>query len=81
MSATAQTRPDARGRFGPYGGRYAPEVLIPALDELERAWRDLRDDPGFHGDLDALLRDFVGRPTPITHAARLSGELGCDVWL
>jgi tryptophan synthase beta chain len=81
MSATAQTRPDARGRFGPYGGRYAPEVLIPALDELERAWRDLRDDPGFRGDLDALLRDFVGRPTPITHAARLSGELGCDVWL
>jgi len=75
------TRPDARGRFGAYGGRYAPEVLIPALDELTAAWLDLRDDPGFRGDLDALLRDFVGRPTPITHARRLSEELGVDIWL
>jgi tryptophan synthase beta chain len=75
------TRPDDRGRFGAYGGRYAPEVLIPALDELTAAWLDLRDDPGFRGDLDALLRDFVGRPTPITHALRLSEELGVDVWL
>jgi tryptophan synthase beta chain len=81
MSAIAQIRPDEHGRFGPYGGRYAPEVLIPALDELERAWRQLRDDPGFRGDLEALLRDFVGRPTPITHAMRLSDELGYDVWL
>jgi tryptophan synthase beta chain len=75
------TRPDDRGRFGAYGGRYAPEVLIPALDELTAAWLDLRDDPGFRGDLDSLLRDFVGRPTPITHAVRLSEELGVDVWL
>jgi tryptophan synthase beta chain len=81
MSATSQTRPDDRGRFGPYGGRYAPEVLIPALDELEQAWRGLPDDPGFRGELDTLLRDFVGRPTPITHAPRLSEELGYDVWL
>jgi tryptophan synthase beta chain len=81
VSVTAQVRPDDRGRFGPYGGRYAPEVLIPALDELERAWRDLRADPGFRGDLGALLRDFVGRPTPITHAGRLSEELGYDIWL
>jgi tryptophan synthase beta chain len=66
------TRPDARGRFGDYGGRYAPEVLIPALDELTDAWLHLRDDPGFRGELDDLLRDFVGRPTPITHALRLS---------
>jgi tryptophan synthase beta chain len=75
------TRPDARGRFGDYGGRYAPEVLIPALDELTDAWLHLRDDPGFRGELDDLLRDFVGRPTPITHALRLSAELGVDVWL
>jgi tryptophan synthase beta chain len=74
-------RPDARGRFGAYGGRYAPEVLIPALDELTTAWLDLRDDPGFRGELDDLLRDFVGRPTPVTHALRLSEELGVDVWL
>jgi len=58
-----------------------PEVLIPALDELEGAWSSLRDDPTFRVELADLLRDFVGRPTPITHATRLSGELGYDVWL
>jgi tryptophan synthase beta chain len=79
MNVTA--RPDVRGRFGPYGGRYAPEVLIPALDELTEAWLELRDEERFRGELDALLRDFVGRPTPITHALRLSEELGVDVWL
>ncbi len=73
--------PDERGRFGTYGGRYVPEVLIPALDELASAWGELRDDPGFRGELGALLRDFVGRPTPITHARRLSDELGYDIWL
>jgi tryptophan synthase beta chain len=74
-------RPDVRGRFGPYGGRYAPEVLIPALDELTEAWLELREEERFRGELDDLLRDFVGRPTPITHALRLSEELGVDVWL
>jgi tryptophan synthase beta chain len=73
--------PDVRGRFGAYGGRYAPEVLIPALEELRGAWSELRDDPSFRGELGALLTDFVGRPTPITHAARLSDELGYDIWL
>jgi tryptophan synthase beta chain len=73
--------PDENGRFGTYGGRYVPEVLIPALDELAEAWTELRDDPGFRGELGALLRDFVGRPTPITHARRLSDELGYDIWL
>jgi tryptophan synthase beta chain len=72
---------EARGRFGTYGGRYAPEVLIPALEELDAAWSSLRDDPSFRGELSALLADFVGRPTPITHAARLSEELGYDIWL
>jgi tryptophan synthase beta chain len=82
MSATTATeRPDARGRFGAYGGRYAPEVLIPALDELSDAWSRLRVDPAFRGELERLARDFVGRPTPITHAARLSEELGYDIWL
>ena len=73
--------PDARGRFGAYGGRYAPEVLIPALDELADAWTALRDDPVFRGELSGLLADFVGRPTPITYAARLSEELGAFIWL
>jgi tryptophan synthase beta chain len=77
----ADARPDARGRFGAFGGRYAPEVLIPALDELAVAWNDLRDDAEFRRRLATLSRDFVGRPTPITHAARLSEELGYDVWV
>ena len=81
MSVIEQPVPDARGRFGTYGGRYVPEVLIPALDELDAAWRDLRVDPGFLGELGALLRDFVGRPTPVTYAARLSQELGYEVYL
>ena len=68
--------PDVRGRFGAFGGRYAPEVLIPALEELRDAWSALRDDPSFRAELGGLLADFVGRPTPITHAARLSEELG-----
>ena len=73
--------PDKRGRFGTYGGRYVPEVLIPALDELDAAWSRLREDSDFKDELDGLLRDFVGRPTPLTHARRLSLELGYDVWL
>jgi tryptophan synthase beta chain len=73
--------PDVRGRFGAFGGRYAPEVLIPALEELRDAWSSLRDDPSFQAELAGLLADFVGRPTPITHAARLSDELGYDIWL
>src|ERR1041384_243577 len=75
------TASGSRGRFGTYGGGDAPEVLIPALDELDAAWSSLRDDPSFRGELSGLLADFVGRPTPITHAARLSEELGYDVWL
>jgi tryptophan synthase beta chain len=75
------TLPDARGRFGTYGGRYVPEVLIPALDELAEAWTTFREDPGFRSELEDLSRDFVGRPTPITEARRLSADLGYRVWL
>jgi len=81
VSAVPVAAPDERGRFGAYGGRYAPEVLIPALEELSEAWTGLRSDDEFLGELAALSRDFVGRPTPITHAARLSEELGYDIWL
>ncbi len=81
MSAVIDRRPDRHGRFGTYGGRYAPEVLIPALDELTAAWERLRAEPGFLDELGGLSRDFVGRPTPITHATRLSAELGYDIWL
>jgi tryptophan synthase beta chain len=81
VSIPATTLPDARGRFGRFGGRYVPEVLIPALDELAAAWDELRADPAFRGELDALLRDYVGRPSPLTFAARLSDELGYRIWL
>ncbi len=68
-------------RFGPYGGRYVPETLIPALDELEAAWLEARDDPCFQLELSALLRDYVGRPTPLYLAARLSEAAGRDIYL
>jgi tryptophan synthase beta chain len=67
--------------FGPYGGRFVPEVLIAALDELSSAWAEARDDPGFADALGALLRDYVGRPTPLYHAALLSERAGRRVYL
>lgn len=74
-------RPDDRGRFGAYGGAFAPETLMPALIDLERAFVDAWEDPGFRGDLAGLLADYVGRPTPVYHAQRLSAQLGLDLWL
>jgi tryptophan synthase beta chain len=68
-------------RFGPYGGQYVPETLMPALLELEDAWVEAREDPGFRAELDALLRDFVGRPSPLYPAARLSEAAGHPIWL
>jgi tryptophan synthase beta chain len=68
-------------RFGVYGGRYVPEVLIGALDELSAAWAAARDDPGFRGERDVLLRDYVGRPTPLYRADRLSERVGRRVYL
>ena len=73
--------PPLERRFGPYGGRYVPETLIPALDELEREWLAARSDPAFRGELAGLLRDYVGRPTPLYHARRLSELTGGEVWL
>ena len=75
------TLPDGNGRFGPYGGRYVPETLMGPLRELEEAYAAARRDPAFGAELQTLLRDFVGRPTPLTLAARLSQELGCRVLL
>jgi tryptophan synthase beta chain len=68
-------------RFGPYGGRYVPEVLIPALDELSAAWAEAREEPEFRDELDGVLRDFVGRPTPLYLASRLSERVGRPVYL
>ncbi|HVO11860.1 MAG TPA: tryptophan synthase subunit beta [Vicinamibacteria bacterium] len=79
--AVARTWPDAGGHFGPYGGRYVPETLMEPLRELEAAWAQARRDPGFEAELQQLLHDYVGRPTPLGLAARLSDELGCRVYL
>ena len=68
-------------RFGPYGGRFVPETLIAALDELSAAWVQARADGGFQAELAALLRDFVGRPTPLYLAERLSERVGRRVYL
>ncbi len=68
--------PDERGRFGPYGGRFVPETLMPALEELEQAYLQAIGDASFRAEFDRLLRTYVGRPTPITHARRLSERLG-----
>ena len=68
-------------RFGPYGGRFVPETLIAALDELSAAWAAAREDEGFQSELDVLLRDFVGRPTPLYLAERLSERVGRRVYL
>lgn len=68
--------PDAGGHFGPYGGRYVPEVLMSPLDELEQAYYAARDDAGFQAELSDLLKNYAGRPTPLYYAKRLSEKLG-----
>src|ERR1700679_1810467 len=73
METLIQTRP---GRFGDYGGRYVPETLMAALEELEAAYAEAEDDPAFHAELNLLLKDFAGRPTPLFFAARLTERLG-----
>jgi tryptophan synthase beta chain len=74
--------PDDRGRFGVFGGRFVPETLVPALIELEEAYAGAAADPGFRAELDGLLRDYAGRPTPLYRAAGLEADLGgARVWL
>ena len=68
-------------RFGPYGGQYVPETLMPALAELEQAWAQAREDPAFGEQLAVLLRDFARRPTPLYRARRMSEQLGWPVYL
>jgi tryptophan synthase beta chain len=74
--------PDSLGHFGPYGGRYVPEVLMCPLEELEQAYLSAREDPEFQSELRALLRHYAGRPTPLYFASRLSQQLGgATIWL
>ncbi|MEZ5362666.1 MAG: tryptophan synthase subunit beta [Bryobacterales bacterium] len=85
MAATATpltSTPDALGRFGPYGGRYVPEILVAPLDQLETVFREALDDPLFQAELDALNKQYAGRPTPIHYCRRLSEHLGgADIYL
>ena len=74
--------PDEFGRFGPYGGKYVPETLMSALEELERAWEEAKADPAFWDRYNSLLKDYVGRPTPLYHAERLTKELaGAEIYI
>jgi tryptophan synthase beta chain len=73
--------PDARGRFGPFGGRYVPETLVPAFERLEEGVASYLHDDEFRADYARELREWVGRPTALTHAPRLSEAWGADVWL
>lgn len=81
-SAAVSNVPDLQGRFGPFGGRYVPETLTRALDELAVKYEEARNDPLFQAELGSLLRHYVGRPSPIFHAKRLT-ELcgGAQIWL
>ena len=73
--------PDSNGRFGPFGGRYVPETLVPAITGLESAMREALADPSFQAELGRELSDFVGRPTPLTQARNLGERWGIELWL
>ena len=81
MSAPVMGEPTADGRFGEFGGRYVPEALIPACLELEAAFRDAWGDPAFHVELDHILAEYGGRPSPLTECVRLSQQLGVRLLL
>jgi len=81
-NASPALAPDERGYFGAYGGRFVPETLMEPLLELEQAYREARSDHDFTRALEGLLRNYVGRPTPLTHAQRLSAAYGgAQIWL
>ncbi|MFP4320898.1 MAG: tryptophan synthase subunit beta [Anaerolineales bacterium] len=76
MTANPTTVPDARGYYGAFGGRFVPETIIPALEDLTEAYGEFRDDAGFQAELRHLHHTYTGRPTPVSYAKRLSEELG-----
>ncbi len=75
-SITSRRDPDARGYYGEFGGRFVPETLVEPVEALERAYFEAREDRAFHAELDRLLKHYVGRPTPVYEAARLTGACG-----
>src|SRR5713226_5045521 len=76
MAVTTRRDPDARGYFGDFGGRFVPETLVEPVEELERAYFAMRDDPAFTSELNRLLKHYVGRPTPVYEAKRLTEAFG-----
>jgi tryptophan synthase beta chain len=76
MSTAITSQPDAKGHFGPYGGVFVPETLMTALEELTQAYEAARKDAEFRRELNQLLAEFVGRPTPLYLAERLTAQLG-----
>ena len=76
MLTPVRRDPDARGYFGPYGGKFVPETLVEPIEELQAAYFAVRDDEGFQAQLASLLKHYVGRPTPVYEATRLSAESG-----
>jgi len=76
MQTSVRRDPDDRGYFGPFGGKYVPETLVEPIEELQRAYFQVRDDATFQSELARLLKHYVGRPTPVYEAARLSAESG-----
>ncbi len=82
MASATPTVPDELGLFGPYGGRYMPEILVAPLEQLEATYREAQADPAFHKELDELNRNFSGRPTSLYFAKHLSEQLGgAEIWL
>ena len=80
-SAINGEMPDARGRFGPFGGRYVPETLVPAFERLEQGIQDHLHDAAFQAEFQRELREWVGRPTALSFAPRLSEAWGAEVWI
>jgi tryptophan synthase beta chain len=78
---TVPSRPDSRGYFGSYGGSFVPETLVPVLEEITEAYAQLADDTSFQQELDGLLQSYVGRPSPLSCAERLSQHFGRRIWL
>ncbi len=76
LTNTLRSGPDARGRFGDFGGRFVAETLMPCVLELEAAWESAREDPAYRAELDGYLKSYIGRPSPLWHAQRLSAQLG-----
>src|ERR1043165_5688443 len=79
---TATLTSPVKGRFGPYGGQYVPETIMPALEELEAGFESAMADPAFNAELQRLLKTYVGRPTPLYEASRFAEKIGSGpIWL